>query len=122
MRGDFSRLRFEETKHYTSVLEQQGRVGLDSDRNEQRAIDEHILETEGIDIIGPFGGPKDKAGFAITIAGNTIDIGAGRYYVGGVLCENEAQLAYGKQPYLIHPAVADSDLLSELASGTIDSI
>jgi hypothetical protein len=122
MRGDFSRLRFERTKHYTSVLEQQGRVVLDADRNEQRAIDEHIRETENIDVIGPFGGPKDDEGFAITVAGNTIEIGAGRYYVRGTLCENETQLAYGAQPYLIHPAIADSELLTELSNGTIDSI
>ena len=122
MRGDFSRLRFEKTKHYTSVLEQQGRVALDADHNEQRAIDEHIRETEGIDIIGPYGGPEDDAGFAITVSGKTIQIGDGRYYVQGILCENEAQTSYGSQPYLIHPAVSDSDLLAELASGSVDSI
>jgi len=122
MRGDFSRLRFERTKQYTSVLEQQGRVALDADHNEQRAIDEHIREIENIDIIGPFGGPNDNPGFAITIAGSTIDIGAGRYYVRGALCENETLLTYGAQPYLIHPAIADSELLTELSNGVIDSI
>jgi Family of unknown function (DUF6519) len=122
MRGDFSRLRFDRTKHYTSVLEQQGRLALDADRNEQCVIDEYIRAIETIDVIGPFGGPKDNAGFAITIAGNTIEIGAGRYYVDGILCENEGQLGYGEQPFLIHPASADSELLTELSSGTIDSI
>ncbi len=122
MRGDFSRLRFEKTKHYTSVLEQQGRVALDADHNEQRAIDEHLHKTETVDIIGPFGGPENDAGFAITSSGKTIQIGAGRYYVQGILCENEAQLSYGSQPYLIHPAVSDSDLLTELAGGSLDSI
>jgi len=57
MRGDFSRIRFEPNKHYTSVLEQQGRVALDADYNEQRAIDETLRRTEIIDVIGPFGGP-----------------------------------------------------------------
>jgi hypothetical protein len=122
MRGDFSRLRFETSKHYTSVLEQQGRVALDADRNEQRAIDESIHKTETIDIVGPFGGPKDDEGFAITVVGNTVEIGAGRYYVRGILCENETQLAYGAQPYLIRPALTDSELLSELPTGRTDSI
>ncbi|HEV2690241.1 MAG TPA: DUF6519 domain-containing protein, partial [Bryobacteraceae bacterium] len=122
MRGDFSRLRFERNKHYTSVLEQQGRVALDADNNEQRAIDEDIRQTENIDIIGPFGGPKDDGGFAITVDGNTIKIGAGRYYVHGLLCENETGLTYGAQPYLINPAIADSDLLTDLSRGAIDSI
>src|SRR5258708_12614969 len=78
MRGDFSKLRFEKTKHYTSVLEQQGRVALDADHNEQRAIDEHIRETETIDVIGPFGGPQDDAGFAITPRRRTIQIAPSR--------------------------------------------
>ena len=39
MKGDFSRYRFDPAKHYTAVLEQQGRVQLDADANEQRAID-----------------------------------------------------------------------------------
>src|ERR1700704_2254791 len=122
MRGDFSRLRFEKTKHYTSVLEQQGRVALDADHNEQRAIDEHLHKTETVDIIGPLGGPENDNGFAITVSGKTIQIGAGRYYVQGLLCENEAPLSYASQPYLIHPAVSDSDLLTELASGSLDSL
>lgn len=122
MRGDFSRLRFEKTKHYTAVLEQQGRVSLDADHNEQRAIDSNLRETEAIDIIGPFGGPEHDAGFAITTAGSTIQIGAGRYYVQGLLCEQETALTYGTQPYLINPAISDFDLLTELAEGTIDSI
>jgi hypothetical protein len=122
MRGDFSRIRFEPYKHYTSVLEQQGRVALDADHNEQRAIDEALRRTEIIDVIGPFGGPENDEGFAITIQGNTIQIGAGRYYVQGLLCENDAPLDYDEQPYLIKPAIAGSDLLNELSSGVIDSI
>ena len=35
MRGDFSRIRFNRRKNYTAVLEQQGRVALDADANEQ---------------------------------------------------------------------------------------
>ena len=122
MKGDFSRIRFEKTKHYTAVLEQQGRVAVDADHNEQRAIDRNLRETETVDIIGPYGGPQGDEGFAITTSANTIQIGAGRYYVQGILCENEAPLTYASQPYLISPAVSDSDLLSKLSDGVIDSI
>src|ERR1022692_1133469 len=122
MRGDFSRLRFEQTKHYTSVLEQQGRVVLDADRNEQRAIDEHIRGTETLDIVGPFGGPKDDPGFAITFAPGAIGIGAGRYYVNGTLCENESPGTYGTQRYLINPAVSEADLIRDLSTGRFDSV
>jgi hypothetical protein len=122
MKGDFSRLRFEPRSHYTSVLEQQGRVALDSDRNEQRAIDEYLRAVETLDVIGPFGGPIDDAGFAISVSGNTLQIGDGRYYVNGVLCENETRLPYTAQPYLINPAITDSQLLTDLANGRIESI
>src|SRR5579872_2786992 len=122
MRGDFSTFRFEPDKHYTSVLEQQGRVALDADHNEQRAIDETTRRTGIVDIIGPFGGPEHDQGFAITTDGHTIQIGAGRYYVAGLLCQNEAVLDYGAQPFLINPAISAADLLAELSAGTVDSI
>jgi hypothetical protein len=122
MRADFSRLRFERRKHYTSVLQQQGRVALDADHNEQCAIDENLRGIENTDIIGPFGGPNDDAGFAITIDGDTINIGAGRYYVHGVLCESEAKVDYGFQPYLIQPTRTGPELLTDLSRGSIGSI
>jgi len=122
MKGDFSRLRFNQNKHYTSVLEQQGRVALDADANEQCAITEHIRDTENVDIIGPFGGPKTNAGFGITVTGNTIQIGAGHYYVNGLLCENETQLGFMNQPFLINPPLSDSQLLSGLQNGTVSAI
>jgi hypothetical protein len=122
MRADFSRLRFERNKHYTSVLEQQGRVALDADHNEQRAIDEYLRGTTNTDIIGPFGGPLNNAGFAITVEGNTIKIGAGHYYVHGLVLKSDAKIDYGSQPLLIHPAAADSDMLAALARGATGPI
>ena len=38
MRGDFSRDTFDPVKHFSRVLQQQGRVQLDADWNEQTAI------------------------------------------------------------------------------------
>jgi hypothetical protein len=115
MRGDFSRIRFNPTKQYTAVLEQQGRVALDADANEQCAIDGYLRHAETVDVIGDYGGPADDLGFAISVSGNQILIGAGRYYVQGLLCENrQNNLTYGNQTYLIGPSPTDSALLSQL--------
>jgi hypothetical protein len=96
MRGDFSRMSFDRKKHYLRVLEQQGRVQLDADWNEQGAILLHYLQTLTRDLIGAHAGPGDDD-FRIKIVpsggGDSIsdlEIGFGRYYVEGLLCENEA--------------------------------
>lgn len=124
MKGDFSRLRFEKAKHYTSVLQQQGRVQLDADANEQRLIDEHLVRSQTVDIVGPDGAPYHDAGFAITMgAGNaTLAIGPGRYYIDGLLCENDAALDYAKQPFLLHPTHAIAALLKQLQGNQISAL
>ena len=95
MKADLSRNTFRPAKHYRDVLKQQGRVDIDADTNEQQAINVHRTETEAIDVIGRTGAPIHAAGFAITADGPTLRIGAGRYYVDGLLCENEqARLDY----------------------------
>ena len=98
MRGDFSRIRRSKGTGYTAVLEQQGRVALDADANEQRWIDARLRRTETIDVIGEFGGPVGDEGFAITTSGSQILIGPGRYYVDGLLAENATQVSYDSQP------------------------
>ncbi len=119
MKGDFSRIRLNLNKHYTAVLQQQGRVALDADANEQQAIDQHIRDTEITDIIGPFGGPKGDEGFKITVPdASTIMIGRGRYYVEGILCESDKKQDYSSQPYLINPGTTDAELLQQLSSGS----
>src|SRR5690348_12389804 len=116
MKGDFSRIRFEKNKHYTAVLEQQGRVDLDADANEQRAIDHTLRETINRDVIGRYGAPEAAPGFEIKIDGDKIQIGPGRYYVNGILCENNDWLDYDSQPYFINPAQSASQLLEQLLS------
>ena len=75
MKGDFSRIRFNPTKQYAAVLKQQGRVDLDSDANEQRAIDLTQRGTTNSDVIGQYGGPAGpNGGFQITLSGNSISI------------------------------------------------
>jgi len=96
MKADLSRQTFDPFKRFTRVLTQQGRVQLDADWNEQAAILLHQLRTLAADLIGPQGGPVDNLGFSIgplTTGGSTLEdaidfvIGAGHYYVDGILCE-----------------------------------
>jgi Family of unknown function (DUF6519) len=122
MKGDFSRVRFSAEKNYTAVLQQQGRVALDADANEQCAIDNYLRDTETRDIVGRWGGPAGEEGFAITLQGDSLEIGRGRYYVNGILCENPRPLAYAQQPFLIDPSPTFAALLSNLAQGSIQVI
>ncbi|MGH7514952.1 MAG: DUF6519 domain-containing protein [Gemmatimonadales bacterium] len=93
MNPDITRDTFDREKHFARVLLQQGRVMLDADGNEQTAILLHLIRTLARDVFGAHGGPdKDHSGFLIeSIPGNGKDfkIGPGRYYVDGILCENE---------------------------------
>ncbi len=114
MKGDFSRIRFNAGKLYTAVLKQQGRVDLDSDANEQCAIDVTLRETTNADIIGQYGGPVDGAGFEISIDSGEILISAGRYYVEGILVEIADQVHYDNQPYLLDPTNNAQQLLDSL--------
>ena len=123
MKGDFSRLRFNPGNNYTSVLQQQGRVALDADANEQCAINDYLRDTETVDVIGTTGGPVNDEGFAISLnaSGDAIEIGKGRYYVNGILCENEHSVCYSDQRYLVDPGQTDAALLGELG-GAINVI
>jgi Family of unknown function (DUF6519) len=95
MKADLTRRTFDPLKHFTRVLMQQGRVQLDADWNEQSAELLHYLRALAADLIGPHGGPDDgsgKTGFAISAFTTKPDppdfiIGAGHYYVDGILCE-----------------------------------
>jgi len=102
MKGDFTRMTFDAGKHFNRVLQQQGRVALDADGNEQAAILLHHLRTLTRDLFGPFGGPADGNGFlpAIDTSGATprLTLSAGHYYVDGILVENEAAVDYIAQP------------------------
>jgi hypothetical protein len=105
MKGDFSRFTFDPKNRYSRVLMQQGRVQLDADWNEQLDISAHRTETEITDFIGQSGAPespKDPSGqstsFRITANKNEISIGAGRYYVEGMLFENAGEVKFSEQP------------------------
>lgn len=123
MKADLTRSTFDQHKQFTRVLMQQGRVQLDSDWNEQTAILLHYMQTLAADIIGPHGGPQDNFGFGIifdptslpeeeretlseeekrvleSLEDRDFAIGKGRYYVDGMLCENESYVTYTHQPF-----------------------
>lgn len=121
MKGDFTRSTFDRAKHYRSVRMQQGRVQLDADWNEEMDIAGHRIETETLDLIGPSGGPMHHDGFHIVTALSMLSadensrpenqnvpallpgdfyISGGRYYVDGILCENEHIVLFSAQPDL----------------------
>jgi len=91
MKADFSRNTFDPHKHYSAVLQQQGRVQVDADWNEQQLIHAHRSERVGIDVIGPSGAPQANPGFGLgfTADGSDLTITSGRYYVDGIPCEIE---------------------------------
>jgi hypothetical protein len=99
VKGDFTRETFRARRHYWGVLRQQGRVDIDADWNEQVEIRRHheLVRTE--DLIGPSGGPLTTAGFELSVRSDgNLDIGAGRYYVAGILCENDQTTRLDLQP------------------------
>ena len=104
MSGDYSRQRFDPSKHFSAVLMQQGRVQLDADWNEQGAILDRRWRAETIDLIGRSGVPRETPdGFRIVAAGDTFTIGPGRIYVDGLLAEN-----YGRGVLTFDPVLMES--------------
>jgi hypothetical protein len=115
MKGDFTRETFHAASHYSRVLQQQGRVTLDADPNEQTAILLHLIRTLARDLIGPYAAPYENGGFLITQAtpGGFL-ISPGRYYVDGIMVENSAPCTYLTQPD--YPLPADDLLAAEIKS------
>ncbi|HEX3127417.1 MAG TPA: DUF6519 domain-containing protein [Thermoanaerobaculia bacterium] len=102
MHGEFSRLTFDPRKHTSAILQQQGRVGMDSDWNEWVEVTLHRLATETKDVIGSCGRPKYAAGFGISVTpppglNPQVKLSPGRLYVDGMLAELEAETGFLKQ-------------------------
>src|SRR5262245_12748657 len=112
MKGDFTRDTFKPAEHYQQVLQQQGRVQLDADWNEQAAIGVRRDETTTRDLVGDCGGPAENAAFAVittpailaTLPADPVTpirqfaLSAGRYYVDGIQCEVESPFLFSWQP------------------------
>jgi hypothetical protein len=113
MTPDISRVTFDQSKHFSRVIMQQGRVQLDADWNEQAEIMLTTARRTFVDLIGPGAAPPDDPGptpvnFKIAITPvdpifKDLIIGKGRYYVDGILCDNtdvKDTITYLDQPYL----------------------
>jgi len=85
MKGDFSRLPFARGDRFTSVRQQQGRITLDSDWNEQASIREHLERSYLEDVFGRAACSSDDS-FAVAWHGQTLYLSAGLLYVGGFRC------------------------------------
>jgi Family of unknown function (DUF6519)/Carboxypeptidase regulatory-like domain len=100
MKGDFTRYTFDPRKHYCAVLDQQGRVRTDADKLEEVGIESHLRQAALSDIVGQSGAPTDDPGFQVRNLQGVLSIGAGHYYVDGILCENEEELSFSEQTHL----------------------
>ncbi len=91
--GDLTRSTFTTHRHYSGVRMQQGRVQLDADWNEQLDITAHRDRAEATDVIGSVGVPKLDGGFELTVSpdGQDLLISPGRAWIGGHLCEVDAE-------------------------------
>jgi hypothetical protein len=109
MKGDFARVTFDPANHYSQVSQQQGRVLLEADWNEQGRIQQYLLRSFITDLVGPCW----AAGTGFEIATTNSNGGAlllgdwsltnGHFYVDGILCELEQDCTLATQPYLPIP-------------------
>lgn len=138
MKGDFSRLTFDPRRHYNRVLAQQGRVSLDADHNEATDIAAHLDETTRLDVIGVSGapyhfeGPDHGDGFELlpkspnatdSVRADQMVVSRGRYYVQGLLVENDTDLSLAEQikdPYPDGRYIAYLDVWERLISAVED--
>jgi Family of unknown function (DUF6519) len=117
MKSDATRDTFDPAQHLSRVIMQQGRVALDADHNEQVAIFWHYLRALARDVIGPYAGPVQESGFKLTPdTKGVLSISAGRYYVDGILVENEKDCLYTEQPGYPLP---DGDPLTHLGKDNV---
>lgn len=109
MKGDFSRFTFDPKKRTTGVRLQQGRVQLDADWNEQLDVATHLRRMVTVDLMGRSGAPLEGGGFEVRFAGGDLRLSPGRYYADGVLCENDAEVAFTTQPELPGQSLPQTD-------------
>jgi Family of unknown function (DUF6519) len=131
MKGDFSHRALDPHRNFAGVLQQQGRVLLDRDWNDQTSITRHWQDQAGRDVIGPEvaavpSGGQD--GFAITgaaVVGGQVElqVNPGRIWADGIVCylpdpAPVTRLADYFQPPIQDPA-AD---VSTIADGVRDAV
>jgi hypothetical protein len=123
MSFDCSRFTFNPRRNYSSVIMQQGRVQLDSDWNEWAAELARRIQAGTLDILGRAVFPAAiPSSFKITASlngtTNTIQIGAGRMYVDGLLAENHGSLSQSSWD----PALAELSGAPEVQGATAATV
>ena len=140
MKGDFTRLTHDPKKHYSGVLQQQGRVSVDADWNEYVQIQDYLRLTGNRDIIGHCGVPNNtRDGFLIgRSADNSLlvlesgGVTPARIYVDGIMCQIEKDVVIpnpaGSGTYLAyldvwqrHITVVEDSEIAEVALGGPDT-
>ena len=120
MKGDFARVTFDPSQHYSQVFQQQGRVLLDADWNEQAHIQLHLLRTLVRDLVGPcwaagsgFGittsSPPNADGSSKALPLTDWQLAPGHFYVDGILCVNEGVCTLAQQPNAPTPDYSVAD-------------
>lgn len=119
MKGDFARVTFDPAQHYSQVFQQQGRVLLEADWNEQAHIQLHLLRALARDLVGPCWAAG--GGFGLTTSGTDAkgtlkplpltdwQLAPGHFYVDGILCVNEAVSTLAAQPQAPTPDYGVAD-------------
>jgi hypothetical protein len=115
MAGDYSRIADALFRHYSAVLEQQGRVSTDADWNSLVHIVARRWETQAADTFGPAAVPAQTTPNGFLIAASpgapaNFTIAPGRIYVDGLLAElfpgetvGGNPVSYLNQPFLPSP-------------------
>jgi hypothetical protein len=140
MKGDFSSLQFDPTDNLNGVLQQQGRVLLDRDWNDQSLITQHWQHQAGEDVIGagvaavPVESPD---GFKIVQAEVTgtspnqrveLEVMPGRVWANGLLCYLAGDPAAPAAPvvrvadYLQPPIQSPAGTVGSIAPGVRDIV
>jgi hypothetical protein len=89
MSFDLSRDSFRPTRDFALVVQQQGRVQLDADLNENGAITDRRLRAAAIDLATRAFHPAAMPdAFRISSSGGALSVHPGRYYVDGLVAEN----------------------------------
>lgn len=119
MKGDFARVTFDPARHYSQVFQQQGRVLLEADWNEQGQIHSHLLRALITDLFGPCWAAG--TGFALTTSSTDANgsmttlpvtdwqLAPGHFYVDGILCENDVVCTLATQPQAPTPDYGVAD-------------
>jgi len=110
MHGDFAQVSFNAANAFTRVFQQQGRMLLEAELNEQTAIHLHYQRQLIVDVIGRCWRAGDSFALKPATSGKDFNIDAGRLYLDGICCELAANTSFRVQPFSPLPDNVGADL------------